>query len=150
MSNSRTYKVSFSRKSDEWETPQDLFDRYDAIHHFDLDVSATEQNAKCKRFFTKETDGLSQKWFGSCWCNPPYSNVSDWVRKAVSEMQNGVTTVMLVPARTDVKWFHDYIYQKPNIEIQFVRGRVKFVGGAENAPFPSMIVTFKGGKGQVE
>ena len=77
------------------------------------------------------------------WCNPPYSRVADWARKAAEEQQNGTTTVMLVPARTDTKWFHEYVYEKRGVSIQFIKGRLKFSGAMNSAPFPSMIVVFE-------
>lgn len=137
----------FSSNSDEWETPQSVFDELDAVYHFELDACATDQNAKCSRFFDKAQDGLKQQWGGTTvWCNPPYSRVADWVRKAAEEQQNGTTTVMLIFARTDTRWFHEYIYQKPNVDIIFVKGRLKFSGAKFNAPAPSMVVIFRGCK----
>lgn len=139
--------LMFSSKSDMWETPQYLFDRLDRKFHFDIDVCATEENAKCKRYYTKEQDGLSQEWKGICWCNPPYGReIIKWVRKASISAKNGATIVMLIPARTDTKWFHEYIYKKENVNIKFIKGRLKF-GTAQNAaPFPSMLVLFKPNK----
>ena len=133
----------FSSKTDLWGTPQDLFDELDAEFHFDLDVCAMPENAKCERYYTPEQDGLAQEWTGTCWCNPPYGRqIGKWVKKA---SECGGTVVMLVPARTDTKWFHDYIYGKA--EIRFLRGRLHFVsaGGAvmDSAPFPSMVVVFR-------
>lgn len=140
-----TTKGIFSHATDEWETPQDFFDELNRIYHFDLDVCATEQNAKCKRFFNSKQDGLKKSWGGATiWCNPPYSNIIEWCRKATEEQQNGTTTVMLVPARTDTKWFHQYVWQKPNVDVQFVRGRLRFGGSNQNAPFPSMVIVFRG------
>ena len=73
----------FSSKTDMWETPQDLFDRLNQEFHFDLDVCATKENAKCPRFFSPQDDGLKQDWFGCCWMNPPYGKtIGQWVRKA--------------------------------------------------------------------
>ena len=81
---------------------------------------------------------------GTVWCNPPYGRtIGQWVRKASQEAQDGATVVMLLHARTDTRWFHDYIYQQPNVEIRFVRGRLKFGGSRNNAPFPSMVVVFR-------
>lgn len=136
--------VLYSHKSDEWETPQDVFDRLNDKYHFDLDACATDQNAKCLRFFDKAQDGLRQSWGGyTVWCNPPYSQITDWVRKAAHEQWNGTTTVMLIPARTDTKWFHEYVYEKRGVSIQFLKGRLKFSGAMKSAPFPSMIVVFE-------
>ena len=139
-----TSKIMYSSNSDEWNTPQDLFDKLNETYHFDLDVCATEQNAKCHRFFDKAQDGLRQSWGRyTVWCNPPYSQIADWVRKAAHEQRNGTTTVMLIPARTDTKWFHEYVYEKCGVSIQFVKGRLKFSGAKNCAPFPSMIVVFE-------
>ncbi len=136
--------VMFSSKLDTWETPQYLFDKLNSKFHFDVDVCATKENAKCKSFYTKKQNGLLQEWKGICWCNPPYGReIINWVRKASISAKNGATVVMLIPARTDTKWFHDYIYRKENVKIKFIKGRLKF-GDAQNAaPFPSMLVLFK-------
>lgn len=131
-------------KSDEWETPAWFFDRMNERFHFDMDVACTEQNAKCAVHFTEKEDGLKQKWKGTVWCNPPYSNITPWVQKAVAEMENGVTTVMLTPARTDVQWFHRYVYKKDGIDIEFIEGRIIFVGAKVTPPFGSMIMIFHG------
>ena len=131
--------VMFSSKTDLWATPQDLFDKYDEIYRFETDVCALPENAKCKRFFTPEMDGLKQEWTGVCWCNPPYGRqIGKWVAKACKSF---ATVVMLLPARTDTKWFHDYCL--PYGKIEFLRGRLKFGGCDNSAPFPSMIVIFE-------
>ena len=135
-------ELMFSSKTDLWETPQELFDKYDAIYRFETDVCALPENAKCKRFFTPEMDGLKQEWTGVCWCNPPYGRqIGKWVEKAVKSF---ATVVMLLPARTDTKWFHDWCL--PYGKIEFLRGRLKFGGCDNSAPFPSMIVVFEAGK----
>ena len=138
--------LMFSSKTDLWATPQDLFNEVDNEFHFDLDVCALPENAKCKRYFSPEMDGLKQDWTGVCWCNPPYGReIGKWVEKAYNTSLNGYTVVMLLPARTDTKWFHNYIY---NIaEIRFLKGRLKFGNCNNSAPFPSMIVVFKPIKG---
>lgn len=134
--------VMFSSKTDLWETPQDFFRALDSEYHFDTDVCATPQNAKCRNYYTPEMNGLIQNWTGVCWCNPPYGRkIGDWVRKASESAGAGATVVMLLPARTDTKWFHKYIYGRA--EIRFVRGRLKFGGSQNAAPFPSMVVIFK-------
>lgn len=139
-------KTLYSSKTDMWETPQVLFDELDKEFHFELDVCATPENAKCVEFYTKEQDGLKQPWNCTCWCNPPYGrDVWQWVRKALFASIEGATVVMLLPARTDTKWFHDYIYKRA--EIRFLKGRLKFGNSKNSAPFPSMIVVFRGLKG---
>jgi len=132
--------VMFSSKTDMWATPQDLFDKLNAEFGFETDVCAIASNAKCKNYYTPEIDGLKQEWTGNCWCNPPYGReIGKWVEKAATSK---AMTVMLIPARTDTKWFHDYIYNKA--EIRFLKGRLKFGGAQNSAPFPSMIVVFRG------
>lgn len=134
--------VMFSSKSDLWETPQSFFDALDKESHFDLDVCALPENAKCSRYYTPKEDGLSQPWKGVCWCNPPYGRrIGKWVKKGLVSSFAGATVVMLLPARTDTTWFHEYILHRA--EIRFLRGRLRF-GGANNAPFPSMLVIFRG------
>lgn len=135
-------EVMFSSKTDLWATPQAFFNKLDEEFHFNLDVCATNENAKCLSYYTKFDDGLSKPWRGVCWCNPPYGReIGKWVRKAFLSSMEGATVVMLVPARTDTAWFHDYIYHKA--EIRFVRGRLKFGDSKNSAPFPSMVVVFR-------
>lgn len=130
--------VMFSSKTDSWATPSDFFEELNKEFGFEIDVCALPENAKCNKFYTPDDDGLKQEWIGNCWCNPPYGReIGKWVKKAA---ESNTLVVMLLPARTDTKWFHEYIYGKA--EIRFVKGRLKF-GGAENsAPFPSMVVVF--------
>lgn len=129
----------FSRKTDLWETPQDFFNKLNEEFHFTLDVCATAENAKCEKYYTKAQDGLRMPWSGTVWCNPPYGRkIGEWVQKAA---ESNCTVVMLLPARTDTRWFHDYIYGKA--EIRFVKGRLKFGGSCNSAPFPSMVVVFR-------
>lgn len=134
----------FSSKSDEWATPQDLFDRLNAVYNFDLDPCATPENAKCSLYYTKSDNGLEKSWGGRCaFVNPPYGReIGKWVKKAWEESQKPKTkVVMLLPARTDTAWFHDYIYHRA-AEIIFIRGRLRFGGQTNSAPFPSMVVIF--------
>lgn len=135
--------LMFSSKTDLWSTPQDFFDRLNAVHNFTLDVCATPENAKCSRFYTEADDGLSQSWRGEiCWMNPPYGReIGKWVAKAYSATDwENTKVVCLLPARTDTRWFHDYCVKG---QIEFIRGRLKFGGQKSPAPFPSMIVVFK-------
>lgn len=134
--------LMFSSKTDLWETPQDFFDEMDREFCFTLDACAIPENAKCERFYTPDMDGLSQKWGGTVWCNPPYGRqIGNWVKKAA---ESSATVVMLLPARTDTKWFHDYILGQA--EIRFIKGRLKFGGQKNAAPFPSMVVVFRNGR----
>lgn len=137
--------VMFSSATDNWSTPQDFFDKLNDEFHFTLDVCADETNHKCEHYYTKEVDGLSRPWIGTIWCNPLYGRkIGEWVRRAYISSQIGsATVVILLPARTDTRWFHDYIYNKPNTEIRFIKGRLKFGGCKNSAPFPSMVVIFR-------
>ena len=131
----------FAANRQDWETPKDLFDALNAEFHFTVDVCANEQNRKVRKFWTEEQDGLKQPWDSEVvWCNPPYGrSVEQWVKKAAE--RSAKIAVLLLPARTDTRWFHEYIYQKA--EVRFLKGRVRFVGAKYNAPFPCMIVIFK-------
>ena len=136
-------KALFSSATDLWATPQDLFDTLNEEFQFTLDPCATSENAKCEKYYTPEVDGLLRNWQGeSVFCNPPYGRVIfAWVRKCHEEAQKDATKVVdLLPARTDTRWFHQYIYGKA--EIRFIPGRLKFGGAKNSAPFPSMVVIF--------
>lgn len=137
--------VMFSSKTEMWATPQKFFDKLDEQYNFTLDVCATEINAKCLNYFNPEINGLEQEWTGVCWMNPPYGReIGKWVAKAYNEAQKeNCTVVALLPARTDTRWFHDYIYMMHGVSIDFIKGRLKFNDGKNPAPFPSMIVVFK-------
>lgn len=139
-------RVLFSSNKDDWETPQDFFDKLNEEFHFDLEPCADKDNHKCENFFTKEDDGLLKDWEGhTVFCNPPYGakSTSDWIRKCAEEScKPNTTVVMLIPARTDTIAFHKYIYGKA--EIRFIKGRLKFGGSKNSAPFPSMLVIFNG------
>lgn len=133
--------VHYSSETDLWETPQDFFNRLDAEFNFNLDVCALPENAKCKTYFTPQINGLLQKWKGVCWMNPPYGReIDEWIQKAYESAQEGATVVCLIPSRTDTRWWHDYCMKG---EIRFVRGRIKFGGVQDNAPFPSAVVIFR-------
>lgn len=139
-------KIMFSSKTDEWSTPPRIFEELDEEFHFNLDPCATESNHKCPNFYTEKEDGLSRSWAGRrVFVNPPYSDISRWVEKAFREgHQDNTLVVLLIPARTDTKYFHDYIIHRS--EIRFIKGRLKFGDQKNSAPFPSMIVIFRGPK----
>lgn len=132
-------KGMLTSNKDDWETPQDLFDKLNAFYGFTLDACASPENAKCKKYYTKEQNSLVQDWNNdTIWCNPPYGKeIAKFVKKAYLCCS---TVVMLLPARTDTKWFHDYIYGKQRI--YFLKGMLKFSNSKTSAPFPSMIVVF--------
>ena len=133
----------FSSKSGEWETPKDFFKKLDNEFHFTLDAAATDKNAKCKKYYTKSDNGLLKSWKGEVvFCNPPYGReIKDWVMKAFAEKDKAEKIVMLLPARTDTRWFHNYIYNKAS-EVRFIKGRLKFGDSENSAPFPSMVVVY--------
>lgn len=132
----------FSSMSSLWSTPQYIFDQLNSEFHFTLDVCALPDNAKCENFYTPSDNGLLCDWFGVCWCNPPYGReLYRWVEKAYISSLSGVTSVLLVPSRTDTKWFHKFVL--PFAEIRFLDHRLKFGGSSSPAPFPSMIVIFR-------
>jgi len=137
-------KSLFSSNTDEWETPQELFNKLNEIYNFTLDPCASVNNHKCKKYFTKEENGLLKSWQNEIvFCNPPYSNIKEWVKKCYDEYKkNNITIVLLIPARTDTLYFHNYIYHIANIE--FLKGRLHFSNSKNSAPFPSMIVYYKG------
>lgn len=140
-------ELMFSSNTDMWSTPWDFFNKLNDEFHFTLDPCSTHENAKCYKHFTIEENGLLQDWGGEkVFCNPPYGRqIKDWVKKSYEESQKENTTVvMLIPARTDTIYFHEYIYHKA--EIRFIKGRLKFGDAKNAAPFPSMVVIFKNNK----
>lgn len=154
--------VLFASGKDDWQTPPDLFAKLDAEFGFDVDVAADFGTSLCPYFFNAGSDTLAADWSTAfarflhrppvCWCNPPYSRGLQprFIAKAATERRKGVTTVMLLPARTDTKAFHGHIWNryehgpKDGVEVRFLAGRVRFVGAAAGAPFPSMVVVFRG------
>ena len=131
----------FTSLTGEWETPQYLFDQLNEEFHFTLDVCATKDNAKCPKYYDIETNGLDQKWEGSCFMNPPYGRDIDlWLRKAYESSLEGALVVCLIPSRTDTRWWHEYVMKG---EIRFLRGRLKFGKALNSAPFPSAVVVFR-------
>ena len=137
--------IMFSSNTCEWATPQQFFKELDKEFNFTLDPCANELNHKCDKYYTKEQDGLARNWSGEVvFCNPPYGKeLKNWVCKCFTEVYHGgcLCAVMLIPARTDTKWFHDYIYNKA--EVRFLKGRLKFGEAKYSAPFPSMVVVFR-------
>lgn len=133
--------VLFKSNKEDWETPQHLFNELNKEFNFTVDVASSDYNYKCKKHYTKEEDGLQQNWDNdTVWCNPPYGRqIEKWVEKAFT---SNALTVMLLPARTDTKWFHKYIYNQDSVNVRFIKGRLKFGNAKNSAPFPSMVVIF--------
>ena len=141
--------LMFSSKTAQWATPQDFFDKLNDEFNFTLDPCADDVNHKCQKYFTEQQDGLIQDWAGEIvFCNPPYGReIKHWVKKCFDEvfLGNCPCAVMLIPARTDTKWFHQYIYKKPNVDVNYIEGQLKFGNSKNAAPFASMVVVFKKG-----
>ncbi len=139
-------KACFAGAGGEWATPWKFFNQQaEKYGPFDLDVCADNHNAKCWDFISPEQDALRQPWRGVCWMNPPYGrDLGKWILKAWRETSlpgHARRVVCLLPARTDARWWHDYV-QKYAAKIEFIRGRLKFEGARNSAPFPSAIVVF--------
>ena len=138
-------KVLFSSKSMEWATPKPFFNKLNEQFNFTLDPCAQSHHALCSRYFTAEEDGLKQDWQGHrVFVNPPYGRgIKEWVRKCYEEStKKDTTVVMLIPSRTDTKYWHDYVMKAD--ELHLIKGRIKFGGGTNSAPFPSAVVVFRG------
>lgn len=133
-----------SSNTNEWATPQLFFDELNVEFNFTLDPCSTHENAKCKKHYTIEQDGLLQDWSKDVvFCNPPYGRkIAEWVKKCYEENKKGATVVLLIPARTDTAYFHKYIYNQH--EIRFIKGRLHFNDSKQGAPFPSMVVVMRG------
>ena len=148
--NKNTQVVMFSSKTGEWETPQEFFDKLDwRFGPFDLDPCADSLNTKCSNFFMETDNGLSQDWGGhTVFVNPPYGRgIDKWIQKGYEESKKEETkVVMLIPARTDTKYWHQYVMKAD--EVYFVKGRLKFGTSNNSAPFPSSVIVFDGSNRQ--
>jgi len=145
-------KVLFSKANDSWETPEWLFNKLNEEFHFDMDCAATEANSKTKLFLDQERDALSCDWGDPSFCNPPYSKIAAFMKKAYEEAVKGATVVCLIPSRTDTRYFHNYCMKAS--EIRLIKGRLKFnnrtlpswrADGSHKlsgATFPSCVVIF--------
>lgn len=140
--------VFFRTAGDERVTPQDTFDRLHAEFQFDIDVAASPDNHKCDLYFGTGsdlgTDALEEDWGGlTCWLNPPYSCAGAFVKKAREEADKGATVVLLLPVRSDTKWWHEHIWDKsvpgegspqgypdghwrPGTRVRLLQGRLNF------------------------
>ncbi len=134
-------ELFFSSKTDQWSTPNELFNTLNKEFQFTLDPCATKENAKCKKYYTKKENGLIQDWSNEIvFMNPPYGRViKHWIKKAYEESLKGAIVVCLVPARTDTIYWHNYCLKG---KVRFIKGRLKFGNSKNSAPFPSAIVVF--------
>lgn len=133
--------------TDIWGTPDHVFKAAELLFgRCDLDVCASAENTKCKKFYSEQDDGLSKNWSKdakrNCWMNPPYSEIDIWMKKAIQESRKGASVICLVPARTDTDWWHRYTMKAD--DVIFLRGRIKFGCGKNSAPFPSALIYFRG------
>ena len=157
--------VHYSSDRQDWETPQGFFDELDAEFGIQLDVCATAETAKCSAYFDEDEDALSFSWIDEpvlgqmqfvFWMNPPYGwEISKWVKKAYEEAQKGAKVICLIPYRPDTRYWFDYIWEpqagetityatrpRKGVEVRAIKGRLKFDGHKNSAPFPSAIVIF--------
>lgn len=132
-------KALFTSYSDEYSTPNNLFHQLDEEFKFSLDPCASIYNHKCPLFFTKADNGLGKDWgFHKVFVNPPYSKVKEWTKKCFEAAEKGALVVALLPVRSDTSYWHEWVMQAS--EIRLIKGRVRFEGTKNSAPFPSCIV----------
>jgi phage N-6-adenine-methyltransferase len=114
--------------SDHWQPIDVIRKLAEDFGPFDLDPCATSQSAKAPQFFTRRENGLRQKWHGRVFLNPPYSKPAPWLQKAIEETVSGRASVVvaLLPSDVSTGWFHDLV--KDRAEIQYWRGRIRFIG----------------------
>lgn len=124
-------RVVFKSMSDEWRTPASVYNALNTEFGFRFDPCPIDNQG----FW----DSLAIPWEFPAFCNPPYSDIGAWVKKAWGESARG-TVVLLIPSRTDTRWWHDYVMKAK--EIRFIKGRLKFGDAKNSAPFPSCIVVF--------
>jgi len=128
-----TLKTMFSSLRTNWKTPQDFYDQLDKEFNFNHDPCPPNPTE----------NGIFCDWGSSNYVNPPYGRaIRSWLDKALLEKRKGNSSVFLLPARTDTKWFHEVVLPHAE-EIRFVKGRVYFDGKGW-APFPSIVVIFRG------
>ena len=137
-------KQEIDKTNGVWVTPKPFFDPLRAEFNLMIDAAASHDNKMLPYFWDEQLDAFKQNWSGKrIWCNPPYgrSVIYKWVKQCAT---GGASIVVaLLPARTDTRWFWDFIYQKPNVEIRFIKGRIKFSGMKGSGKFPSMVCIFK-------
>jgi len=149
--------LMFSKATDEWSTPQDTFDALDAEFWFSLAAAASDDNHKRACYMTQDMNALACDWLaavqtiggGAVWLNPPYSKCREFIAKAAEEARKGCTVVCLVPSRTDTRWWHAHVWDaekhqpRRGVEVRFIKGRLKFGGASQGAPFPSVVIVFR-------
>ena len=144
VKNHHIIRVMTSSNDMTWATPQEWFDYLNLEFGFTLDPCCWPETAKCKRYYTPDTDGLAQSWQDErVFMNPPYGkDLGKWMKKAYEEARdNGALVVAFVPARVDTNWWHNYAAKAT--EVRFPKGRVKFAGATASAPFPVAVIVFR-------
>jgi site-specific DNA-methyltransferase (adenine-specific) len=131
-------RILFSSLSDQWATPKTLYEALNKEFQFEFDPCPMWQGLA-------DFDGLHSTWKNRNFVNPPYSHVKEWVKKGYIESLKGKLCVFLVASRTDTKWFHDYVLPFAK-EVRFIKGRLRFNGSSNSAPFPSCVIVFDGRK----
>ena len=131
--------IFFSKKSDNWSTPKELYNELNSKWFFDHDPCPLSEDY--------QGVGLFANWGYMNFVNPPYSNIQQFLLTAVSVFhQMGKQSIVLLPSRTDTKWFHEIVLRYAT-RVEFIKGRLKFGGSKNTAPFPSMLVYFVNEKG---
>jgi phage N-6-adenine-methyltransferase len=141
----RAFAVMASSERMDWPTPQDYFAELHAEFEFTVDACASAENAKLARYWDECDEGLMQSWEGErVYMNPPYGRqLPRWILKAWNEIGHAEIIVALIPARVDTSYWHRYIFG--HAEIRFLRGRLRFEGAANVAPFPVAVVIWRAG-----
>lgn len=126
-----------------YNTPQWFFDELDSEFHFDIDLAASAENSKCKRFFTYEDNALEQTWRKRvCWCNPPWGGLRHWIKKAWEESQLGSTVVMLAPVRSETKAWQEFVIGKKP-EVRFLPYKLKFANMKDTFPQSLVLIVWR-------
>jgi phage N-6-adenine-methyltransferase len=149
----------FSKASDEWATPAEFYAALAEEFHFAVDAAASTENHKCRLWFGPGgicEDALALKDWRvddgerAVWLNPPYSKCREFMAMATYQAwAHHLTIVCLVPSRTDTRWWHEHVWDReqhrtrPGVEVRFVKGRLRFGGGKDCAPFPSVVIIFR-------
>ena len=126
-------KYSYEYLENDYKTPPELYEKalkkFGLIGCFTIDVCCSERNIPALDYYVNgEQDGLKEPWFGFCWCNPPYNECKKWIEKAYKENLQGCSGIaMLIPVRTETKYWHDYILNNPRVTIEWLRKGYKFL-----------------------
>lgn len=136
----------FKSTNQDWKTPRIIFDKLDREFHFDKELATSECNSLMKNHYTEQDDALKQKWIGRNYLNPPFKDAGKWVKKAHDESQNGGMICMIIPSKTNTKWWHRYVMKAK--EVRFIESRPVFEregyeGNKHGLPFPLSIIIFE-------